>query len=123
MFYALNSIAPQKVCEGYHARIYHGERITFAVLEVEPNAPLPMHSHDNEQVGLLVQGSLSFTIDGVKRTLGAGEGWVIPSNAPHDAVAGAEGAVVIETWAPPRTDFLQLQTLAAAPAQWPPTGQ
>lgn len=56
MFYSLESLPPQDVSAGYRARIYHGEEITFAVLEVEPNAQLPSHHHRNEQVGLLVKG-------------------------------------------------------------------
>ena len=119
LFYSLHSIAPQDVFEGYQARIYHGERITFAVLEVAPNAALPMHSHDHEQVGFLAQGELTFCVDGERRTLRAGEGWVIPSNAPHDAVAGEAGAIVIETWAPPRSDFLSLESRPVSAPRWP----
>jgi quercetin dioxygenase-like cupin family protein len=119
VFYSLESIAPQVVYAGYRARIFHGEQITFAVLEVEPNAPLPSHHHTNEQVGLLVRGSLSFCVDDERRTVFAGEGWVIPADAVHDAVAGPDGAIVIETWAPPRGDFRDLESLALQPPQWP----
>jgi quercetin dioxygenase-like cupin family protein len=119
MFYSLSSIAPQEVCEGYRARIFHGERITFAVLEVEPFAQLPSHSHVNEQVGLLVRGQLTFTVGEERRTVGAGDGWVIPTHALHDAVAGPEGAVVIETWAPPRDDFRRLAAGQPVTPAWP----
>lgn len=43
----LESLAPQAVFAGYRARIYHGEEITFAVLEVEPNA----QSENGERLG------------------------------------------------------------------------
>jgi quercetin dioxygenase-like cupin family protein len=119
MFYALDEIAPQDVFDGYRARIYHGEQITFAVLEVQPHAALPEHGHHNEQVGLLVRGTLTFTVDGVERTTHAGEGWVIPAHVPHAAVAGRNGATVIETWAPPRTDFRSLPELPRSKRLWP----
>lgn len=119
MFYSLESLAPQDVSAGYRARIYHGDEITFAVLEVEPNAPLPSHSHRNEQVGLLVGGELVFNVGDAHRTVRAGEGWVIPANVPHDATAGPDGAVVIETWAPPRHDFRELAQLAPCKPAWP----
>jgi quercetin dioxygenase-like cupin family protein len=99
--------------------MYHGSEITFAVVEIDPNAPLPSHHHDNEQVGLLVRGSLTFTVDGELRTATAGEGWVIPGNTEHAAVAGPDGAVVIETWAPPRRDFQELAEMPAATPLWP----
>lgn len=119
MFYSLGELERRVVFDGYRARIYHGEQITFAVLEVEAYAKLPVHRHENEQVGLLVSGTLTFTIDGSRRRLGPGEGWVIPANADHDAQAGAEGAIVIETWSPPRRDFLQLAELPPCTPAWP----
>lgn len=119
MFYSLESLSPQDVYTGYRARIFHGEEITFAVLEVEPFAELPSHAHHNEQVGLLVRGELTFTVDGKGRIVRPGEGWVIPANAAHAAVAGADGAIVIETWAPPRLDFRDLQSSEPARPAWP----
>jgi quercetin dioxygenase-like cupin family protein len=119
MFYSLESLAPQDLFEGYRARIYHGEEITFAVVEIEPHAQLPAHQHRNEQVGLLVRGEITFTIDGEHRTLHAGEGWVIPADAAHDAAAGPEGAIVIETWAPPRADFRELVSGPLSAPMWP----
>jgi quercetin dioxygenase-like cupin family protein len=119
MFYSLQELAPQDLYPGYRARIYHGDEITFAVVEIDRNAPLPAHQHHNEQVGLLVQGELTFTIDGAKRTVHAGEGWVIPSQALHDAVAGPDGAIVIETWSPPRNDFRELAPLTPCAPAWP----
>jgi quercetin dioxygenase-like cupin family protein len=119
MFYSLESLAPQNLFTGYRARIYHGEEITFAVVEIDPNAPLPSHSHHNEQVGLLVRGELTFTVADERRTVRAGEGWVIPAHAAHDAMAGPSGAIVIETWAPPRTDFRELARLEPEKPRWP----
>ncbi|MGA9018750.1 MAG: cupin domain-containing protein [Candidatus Cybelea sp.] len=119
MFYTLGSLAPQDVFAGYRARIYHGEKVTFAVLEVEANAKLPLHHHTNEQVGLLVRGQLTFTVDGERRTVRPGDGWVIPPEASHDAIAGPDGAIVIETWAPPRHDFSDLPLLPLDKPAWP----
>jgi len=119
MFYSLETLAPQDLFDGYRARIYHGDEITFAVVEIEPNASLPAHHHHNEQVGLIVRGALTFNIDGEQRTVRPGEGWVIPADAMHDATAGPEGAVVVETWAPPRSDFRELTPQAPARPKWP----
>ncbi|MGB8909337.1 MAG: cupin domain-containing protein [Candidatus Cybelea sp.] len=122
MFYALESLAPQDLFNGYRGRIFHGREITFAVVEIEPNARLPSHSHHNEQVGLLVRGELTFNVDGETRSVRAGEGWVIPANSAHDATAGPSGAIVIETWSPPRDDFRQLAQLEPCRPGWPDGG-
>ena len=119
MFYELKSVTPQAITDGWHARVYHGTEITFAVVEAQPNAKLPAHSHHNEQVGMLVRGSLTFTVDGAERVVHAGEGWVIPSHAVHDATAGPDGAIVIETWSPPRSDFVALEQLPLMKSTWP----
>lgn len=119
VFYSLRRIAPQDVYPGYRARIYHGREITFAVLEIAANAKLPAHHHHNEQAGLLVRGELTFLVGNERRTLRAGDGWVIPADAVHDASAGADGAIVIETWSPPRHDFRELPPLSAVTPAWP----
>jgi hypothetical protein len=37
--------------------------------------------------------------------------WVIPGNVPHDVLAGPDGAFLVELFAPPRTDWGQLERL------------
>jgi len=88
-------------------------------VEAQPLARLPEHRHENEQVGLLVRGQLTFTIAGRETTVRGGDGWVIPGDVLHGAVAGPDGALVIETWGPPREDFRQLPPAAPGAARWP----
>jgi len=51
----LSAIPPQLLAEGYLARAVHGEQLTLAVVEVEPGAELPEHSHVNEQHGMVIE--------------------------------------------------------------------
>ena len=81
-FHELQSIPPQLLADGYLARAVHGERLTFAVVEVEPGAKLPEHRHHNEQFGMVVEGSVIFRIGDEERTLDAGGIWRIPSDTP-----------------------------------------
>ena len=53
------------------------------------------------------------------RELHAGDTYVIPSDVPHDAVTGLEGATVIDVFAPIRADWEKLQRLDPAPGFWP----
>jgi quercetin dioxygenase-like cupin family protein len=91
--------------DAVRARRVEGERITFAVVELAPNAVVPEHRHENEQLGMVIQGVMHFTIDGETRTLGPGGTWRILSNLSHDVVAGPEGAVVIDVFNPTRADW------------------
>ena len=53
---------------------------------------MPEHQHPNEQTGILIRGSLTFTIGGETRELRPGATWVIPGNVPHSVRSGPDGA-------------------------------
>jgi quercetin dioxygenase-like cupin family protein len=109
VFDNLNAIAPQRVWDGVLGRVVHGERLTIAFVELEPHSVVPEHSHDNEQVGVLLRGTLRFRVRDEAQELGPGGTWTIPANAPHEVVTGPEGAVLVETFAPPRDDWRALE--------------
>ena len=115
----LDRIAPLPIWHGIAARLVSGERLTLAIVELDPGAVVAEHAHENEQLGLVLQGSMDFRIGDEKRVVGPGETWTIPSNTPHEAVAGPEGAVVIDVFAPPRDDWAGLEPLPERPPRWP----
>ena len=108
--------------ETVRARRIEGERITFAVVELAANGEVPEHRHENEQVGMVIRGSVTFTIEDETRELGAGGTWRIPSGAAHHVDVGPEGAVVIDIFAPTRRDWDALPTAPAHPGAWPGRG-
>lgn len=102
------------------ARRIQGERITLAVVELAPDAIVPGHQHDAEQLGMVVEGSVIFTIGNERRELGPGGTWRIPSNTPHQVTTGPRGATVIDVFAPPRVDWDSLPVNAPREAaRWP----
>ncbi|HLX35463.1 MAG TPA: cupin domain-containing protein [Candidatus Limnocylindrales bacterium] len=104
------------------ARRVQGEHITFAVVELAPNAVVPEHRHVAEQLGMVITGEMHFTLDGEQRTLGPGGTWRILSNRPHDVQAGPEGAVVIDVFSPVRSDWDALKVAPTAAPRWPGAG-
>jgi quercetin dioxygenase-like cupin family protein len=119
-FADLASIAPQQIWDGVVGRTVHGERLTFSVVELEPDAEVPEHRHENEQLGMLLTGLLVFRIGDEQRELrGPGGTWLIPSNVPHSVTAGPEGAVLIEVFSPPRADWAGIPQQAPSPGRWP----
>jgi quercetin dioxygenase-like cupin family protein len=110
-FADLASIAPQQVWERIAARSVHGDRITMSVVELDPGAVVAEHSHENEQLGIVLRGTMDFRVGDQRRELGPGGTWCIPANTPHEATAGPEGAVAIDVFAPPRDDFRELPSL------------
>ena len=118
-FDELAAIAPVEIWERILARSVHGDRLTLAVVELEPDAHAREHSHDHEQLGLVLQGSIEFRIGDERRTLGPGATYVIASNVPHEAIAGPDGAVVIDIFAPVREEWRSLEPRPPAEPRWP----
>ena len=118
-FENLERIAPVPVLQAIAARMVDGERLTLAVVELDPGAVVAEHAHENEQLGLVLQGSMAFRIGDEKREVGPGETWTIPANTPHEATAGPDGVVVIDVFAPPRDDWAALEPLPERAPRWP----
>jgi quercetin dioxygenase-like cupin family protein len=115
----VRSIVPRGIWDGITVRGVHGKRLTLAVVELEPGAIVEEHSHEHEQLGMVLRGSIRFRVGDEERELAAGETWTIPSNTTHRAEAGPHGASVLDVFAPPRTEWEQAPADDAAPRRWP----
>ena len=105
--------------ETVQARVIVGNNASLAVVDLAPGAIVPEHRHEHEQLGLCIEGSITFTIDGERRELGPGGTWRIGSNLAHDAVAGPNGAIVVDIFSPVRADWDALPRSAPASPRWP----
>lgn len=115
----LATIPPFEVWgDAVRARKVEGERITLAVVELAPDSIVPEHRHPHEQLGVVITGSVRFTLDGETRELGPGGTWRIASGKPHDVVTGPDGAVVIDVFSPVRDDW-QFEERDVRPPVWP----
>lgn len=115
----LDAIAPQQLAPGLNARSTHGAQLTLSLIEFEPDVALPEHAHPNEQVGMLIAGTLELHVDEESCSLRPGGTWCIPAETPHSAQAGPAGAVIVEGFAPPRSDWAALPTIPAGTTRWP----
>jgi quercetin dioxygenase-like cupin family protein len=114
----VRATAALRIWGGVSGRVVAGERSSLVVVELDPGSEVAEHSHPHEQLGVLVEGSLRFRIGDETRELGPGATWSIPGGVPHQVVAGPEGALAVESFAPPREDFAALAQ-ADAPSRWP----
>jgi len=109
--------------DAVRARRIQGDRITMAVVELAPDSVVPGHQHEAEQLGMVIEGSVLFTIGDGRRQLGPGGTWRIPSNVAHQVTTGPNGATVIDLFAPPRDDWDALPVSPAHSAErWPAAG-
>jgi quercetin dioxygenase-like cupin family protein len=114
-FDRIDEIAPLQIWPGVVARSVVSELVTLSYLELEPGVHVPEHAHVNEQVGLLISGSLRFRIGDEERELEPGETWCILAHVPHQVWAGPAGAGLVEVFAPARDDWGDRERLAPSP--------
>jgi quercetin dioxygenase-like cupin family protein len=89
-------------------RLITGERMMLAHVYLEEGAIVPTHSHDNEQLTYILEGTLRFTLgenEDQVVDVAAGEVLHIPSHLPHKAVA-LERTLDVDIFCPPRVDWL-----------------
>jgi quercetin dioxygenase-like cupin family protein len=118
-FDSVDKVRPYKIWDGARARAVRGDRITFAVVDVDAGVAVPEHKHGNEQLGLVLKGEITMTVDGESRTLRVGDTYVIRGDVPHAAVAGPQGATVVDVFNPTRDDWEQLERLTPGAGAWP----
>ena len=118
-FADLDEIGPIGIWDGVLARTVDGEQCSFGVVELEPDSVVRDHQHPNEQLGIVVSGSVRFRIGDEERELRPGGTWRIPPNVPHEVTTGPEGAVVLDVFAPPRADWAALERSHPTAARWP----
>lgn len=68
--------------------------------EVEPHCRFERHQHESEQITMVLEGELSFELDGVTHRLSAGDVIAIPSNVPHAVYTTHLRVKAIDAWSP-----------------------
>jgi len=91
--------------EGIELWSVHSEELMLSLVRLAPGAVVPPHHHANQQAGSVVAGSLAFTIGADTKQVVAGIGYLIPPHVEHSAIAGPDGALVVEVFAPPRDAY------------------
>ena len=46
-----------------------GDKIMMNIVELAPGSEVPLHSHPNEQAGIVLEGEFEFTIGEEKKTV------------------------------------------------------
>jgi quercetin dioxygenase-like cupin family protein len=104
----LDSLDPFALAAGVQARALFGDATMLNLVELEPGAVVPEHSHPHEQMGIVISGEIVMIIAGEERPCHAMDAMHIPSGVVHGAYAGTEGAVVLDVFVPIREDFRAL---------------
>jgi quercetin dioxygenase-like cupin family protein len=78
-------------------------KTTVASYVFEPGAEFPMHRHDEEQITVVIEGGIDFTVGGQTHHLGVGETFVVEPGVAHCLRAGDAGTRFVAVVVPRRT--------------------
>ncbi|TPG57735.1 cupin domain-containing protein [Roseomonas nepalensis] len=107
-FHNLNAPAggiQRDLAPGVDACIFPGEGAMLSIVTIAPNAAGTLHSHSEEQWGVLLEGSAVRVQGGEEIPVKKGDFWRTPGGVPHTMRAGPEGARVLDIFAPPRPEY------------------
>lgn len=76
------------------------EQTMLTYFEVEPNCRFDSHTHESEQITMVIEGILYFEQGGKIIGVKAGEVIAIPSNAPHAVFTKEEAVKAVDAWSP-----------------------
>ena len=95
----------RKLGEGITTRIFPGHNVMLSVVRIEPHSSGTMHSHPEEQWGVLLEGECVRIQGGEERAMKAGDFWCTPGGVMHGVRTGAVAAVVLDIFSPPREEY------------------
>jgi quercetin dioxygenase-like cupin family protein len=91
--------------EGITTRIFPGQQAMISVVRIEPNAHGAIHSHSQEQWGVMIEGSAIRIQDGEEIVVGKGDFWCSPGGIEHGIIGGPDGAIILDVFSPPRPEY------------------
>jgi quercetin dioxygenase-like cupin family protein len=74
----------------------------------DPGAEAPRHVHEEEQIVIILEGEMTFDLDGDVRTMRKGDVAVIPAWVPHGAWTTDTTCLEVDVFCPPRQTLLDL---------------
>lgn len=95
-----------ELAPGIKAHIISAEKITLSMASGEPNAQLPSHRHESEQMLIVMDGAIDLVVEGKQYHLEKGDVIVLPSNIEHKGYVSERGLSAIDVFSPPRHDFV-----------------
>lgn len=103
-FYDFNRSEFKKKRENVYLKAISGEKLQLTVMKLMPGERTG-HSHEHEQMGYILSGSVEITIGEEQKVLLPGEGYHVPSNVEHGFhVHTGEPVEFIEIFSPPKLE-------------------
>ena len=102
-FFEFDTLQEVPLVDGVLIKAVYGEKCSVSFLELQPFARIPDHHHENEQIGIVLDGDLEYTIGAETKLCKAGTAFIVPANTIHGGVVvSGQPARVLNFLTPPR---------------------
>ncbi len=99
----------QPVIEGANMWSVFLKRSMITYFEIEPNCNFKLHSHESEQITMVLEGVLYVEVNNKVIEVKKGEVIAIPSNQVHAACTKKMAVKAIDAWSPVREKYKYLK--------------
>jgi quercetin dioxygenase-like cupin family protein len=104
----IDTITPTEFLPGLAFRPVLGHRAMANFVNFAPGAEAPRHVHEEEQIVIVIDGEMTFDIDGEERVMRKGDVAVVPAWVPHGAWTTDSSCLEVDVFCPPRKTLLAL---------------
>ena len=101
-----STIPAERIADGIERQMIWGDQLMVCRLRIAPRVVTAVHTHPHEQITLVEQGRVRFTVAGQERVSSAGDVLHFPPGCEHGATVLDEEVVLIDIFSPLREDFL-----------------
>jgi quercetin dioxygenase-like cupin family protein len=101
----LREQTPLDLAPGVRAYALFGQNAMLNLVDLEPDGVVALHEHPHEQLGIVLAGTITMTIDGTDHVLGVDDAYAIPGGVRHGGRAGPQGCTVLDVFQPVREDY------------------
>jgi quercetin dioxygenase-like cupin family protein len=105
-FHRIESLPLVNLTPESQARLLLGSGLLISFIENPPGCTFPIHSHESEQILILLEGEEEHVCGDETFTMKAGDVCVHPSNVPHGGKTRT-GFKGIDIFCPPRPDHVE----------------
>ncbi len=88
----------------YRKTLIYNEHMMLCHFLLKENSEVPLHSHQEHQIGYVIKGKLQFFTENEEFLAKKGDSYVFESNEKHGAKI-LEDSEVIDVFNPPREDY------------------
>ncbi|MDA8428693.1 MAG: cupin domain-containing protein [Geobacteraceae bacterium] len=83
------------------------DQTMLTYFEVDPDCRFESHSHESEQITMVLEGVLYFEQGEKVAAVKAGEVIAIPAHAPHAVFTAASAAKAVDAWSPVMDKYIK----------------